>query len=541
MQKVALLILDGWGYSEETKGNAILAANTPNFDQLLKDFPYTLLHASGEYVGLPQGIMGNSEVGHENIGAGRVVKQKLTMISDLVKSGDFFANASLKKAFAHAKSNNSKLHFLGLISEGDVHAHLGHLDALIEMADKENIDKSKVFLHAISDGRDDPPYVAAELMERYQDKIDIATVSGRYWAMDRDKNWERNKKYFDCVVKKLNDPNGLKAKTAVDAIKHGYELAAAGKNPTGDSDEFILPTTINADGLIEENDSIVFFNFRPDRARQISMIFEYFASSDKEFKDKLAMNSLFEGFSETICSDHHDLELSNLLYTCFTEYSPALSSAIAFTEDTLPTQNLDAVLGQVIADNGLRQFRTAETEKFNHVTSFFNVRRKEPFVGEQRELIPSPKVPTYDLQPEMSLPAVADALIKAIKTEQYELLVCNFANPDMVGHTGKWDAIIKAIEAVDAALGDVLAAAKDQGYALLVTADHGNADQVLEADGSTRTAHSCNKVPLVVANSKAAALKQSQGLSLSNIAPTVLELLELEQPAAMTAESLLSA
>ncbi len=539
MQKSILLILDGWGHSDKTEGNAIKAALTPRFDKLWAECPRALLHASGTQVGLPDGIMGNSEVGHENIGAGRVVKQKLTMISDMVKNGEFFRNKKLKNAFEHVKYHGSKLHLMGLISEGDVHSHIGHLNALVEMAEKEGLDTDNLYLHAISDGRDDPPYVAAHLLESLQKKVNIATVSGRYWAMDRDKNWDRNKKYFDCVLKKLNSKsNCLHEKTAVDAIKHGYEFAKSGKNPAGDSDEFIMPTLINKEGLIDDKDAVIFFNFRPDRARQISMLFEYFSSADKTRKDELASMSLFEGFSESICKDHGHLELENLYYLCFTEYSNALELPIAFRDEDFPVQDLSLSLGEVVSSAGFKQFRTAETEKFNHVTSFFNVRKKDSFVGETRGLVKSPKVATYDLQPEMSLPELTETLLDAINKNTYELIVCNFANPDMVGHTGKWGAIVSAIEAVDKSLAKVCDAAKANDYVLMVTADHGNADQVTEDNGDIRTAHSTNKVPFVIYNSKDdISLKQSEDLALANIAPTILEFLELDKPKAM-AESL---
>ena len=343
--KVLLLILDGWGYSEEDKGNAIKAAKTPCFDKLITECPNTLINASSVFVGLPSGIMGNSEVGHENIGAGRVNKQKLTMISDMVREGSFFENQTLLNAFDHAVKNNSRVHFMGLISEGDVHSHLGHLDGLIEFADKKGIAKESVFLHAISDGRDDPPCVSEALMKRLQDKVQVATVSGRYWAMDRDNNWDRVEKYTDCVLA----GKGLSASTAAEAITDGYKLAAQGGNPTGDTDEFILPTIINEDGVIKANDAVIFFNFRPDRARQISQ--------------KLAVDSGIE----------------NLSYTCFTDYGVDAEMDIAFSDDALPKQEMGNGLGEYVSKLGFNQFRVAETEKFNHVTSFFNMRKKAPY------------------------------------------------------------------------------------------------------------------------------------------------------------------
>ena len=513
-QKVLLLILDGWGHNPGDKSNAIEAANTPYFDELMKTSPNTLLNASGVYVGLPQGIMGNSEVGHENIGAGRVNKQKLTLISDMVRSGEFFENDALKKAFEHAKEEGTKIHFMGLISEGDVHSHLGHLQALIDFAEKVGLPKDKVYLHGISDGRDDPPYVAEHLMKRFQDKVNVATVSGRYWAMDRDNNDDRVEKYYDCIV----NAKGLSSNSAAEAITDGYKLAKEGGNETGDSDEFILPTLINKDGLIENNDSVIFFNFRPDRARQISNRLSQEASLDK------------------------------LFYTCFTDYSTDKDLPIAFTDASLPKQEFSMHLGEYVAAKGLKQFRIAETEKYNHVTTFFNSRVKKAFENEERLLIPSPKVATYDLKPEMSLPEVTERLLEAMDKD-YELIVCNFANPDMVGHTGVWDAVTTAIEAVDNSVKQVCEKAKATEHVVMITADHGNADQMQDPSGETRTAHSTHLVPFVIFNSKTEiSLKAEKSdendiqasTSLSNIAPTICEYLALDKPKEMTADSLLA-
>ena len=512
-QKVLLLILDGWGYNPGDKSNAIEAANTPCFDSLMKNSPHTFLNASGVFVGLPKGIMGNSEVGHENIGAGRINKQKLTLISDMVVNGDFFKNEVLLNAFTHAKANNTKVHFMGLISEGDVHSHLGHLDGLIEFAKRSGIANEKVYLHAISDGRDDPPYVAGNLMKRLEPKINIATVSGRYWAMDRDNNADRVEKYFDCVVKGI----GLNSSSGSSAISDGYKLAKEGGNPTGDSDEFIFPTIINKGGLIEDGDSVIFFNFRPDRARQIS-------------------NRLT-----------NDPSLKNLQYVCFANYNMDKVLPIAFDESSLPKQNFNMNLGELVSLKGLKQFRTAETEKFNHVTFFFNSGQKSPYSNEDRLLVPSPKVATYDLQPEMSLPELTQNLLESMNKD-YDLIVCNFANPDMVGHTGVWDAVVKAVEAVDASVEKVCSKAKETNYVVMITADHGNADQMANLDGGTRTAHSTHLVPFIIYNSfEEIRLKEVKSdendllasTSLSNIAPTICEYLGLEKPKEMTSSSLL--
>ncbi len=519
--KVLLLILDGWGVSSSEKGNAIKAADIPYYNHLLKTCPNTLLEASGVYVGLPEGIMGNSEVGHENIGAGRINKQKLTMISDMLRSGEFFENKVLNQAVDHALKTGSRLHFMGLISEGDVHSHLGHLDGLIELARRRGLNDDQVYLQAITDGRDDPPRVAEKLMHRYESKIQIATVSGRYWAMDRDNNADRIQKYLDCVI----SAQGLRSSTASQAIRDAYALADAGKNPTGDSDEFILPTIVNPQGVLCKGDAIVFFNFRPDRAKQISKA--------------LGMDT----------KDFH--------YVCFTDYADEFDLPVAYSSKTLPEQDMTMSLGEYISSLGFNQFRTAETEKFNHVTSFFNQRRKKPFAHEDWAMVPSPKVSTYDLQPEMSVKAVADGLIAAMQNrdKNYKLVVCNFANPDMVGHTGSWDAVLKALSAVDYELRRVVEAAQKEAYSVLVTADHGNADQMLDADGTVRTAHSCNPVPLILVDAvctddsaskrnlrpyKADPKDLSGSNTLSNIAPTILDLMGLTKPQQMKADSLLS-
>ncbi len=532
--KVLLLILDGWGVSQGHKGDAIKAARTPYYDSLLDKCPHTLLQASGVYVGLPDGIMGNSEVGHENIGAGRINKQKLTMISDMVRSGEFFDNPVLADAIKHALVNKSKLHLMGLISEGDVHSHLGHLDGLIELAKRKGLAPEQLYLHAISDGRDDPPRVAEHLMKHYEAKVNIATVSGRYWAMDRDNNWDRVERYIDCVIY----GKGETARIASEAILKGYELANLGKNPTGASDEFILPTIVDKRGLIQDGDSVIFFNFRPDRAREISK--------------RLALDTMNKSLNASPSKDFKNLSeerkenWANLYYTCFTDYSGELGLPVAFTSASLPKQDFSMSLGDYVSSLGLKQFRTAETEKFNHVTSFFNQGAKSAYPGEDRELVPSPKVATYDLQPEMSIRGVTAGLVKALESQQYHLLVCNFANPDMVGHTGNWDAVIKALETVDEMLALVAESAKAQGYTMLLTADHGNADQMIDTTGEVRTAHSCNPVPLILINAdvklrhyKADPNNLAVSNSLSNIAPTIVELMGLAKPVQMRAESLL--
>lgn len=528
---VALVILDGWGSSPDKKGNAIAQANLPNFNSFLNNYPNTILYTCGEAVGLPKGVMGNSEVGHENIGGGRIVTQKLTLISQTIQNGSFFTNKTLLGAINHVKQFNSKLHIMGLISEGDVHSHLGHLYALFELAKESNI--QKVILHAITDGRDDPPKYGIDLINKVEEKIKICsgkitTLCGRYYGMDRDNRWQRIKRYYDLVTQGV----GLKTKNAYEAIKEAYERGEnkisqdAKECPLENSDEFVMPTLIGTkEDLISDNDAVIFFNFRPDRAREITTALTQINFS--EFK--------------------RDVFPKNLHYVCLTEYDSKLHSKefanpvvpTAFTNNDLPEVNRDNSLGELVSNLNLKQIRIAETEKFRHVTSFFNMGRQEEFKGEDRILVPSPKVITYDVMPEMSAFTVAEKTIEAIKSKTYSLLVINFANADMVGHTGVIPATIKAVEAVDQTLGDIYKAIKDTNGTLLVTADHGNADQMFNEDGSIRTAHSLNPVPFIIVseNFKIKELKQSG--SLADIAPTILDIMGIEKPKEMTGNSLI--
>ncbi len=528
---VALVILDGWGSSPDKKGNAIAQANLPNFNSFLNSYPNTRLHTCGEAVGLPEGVMGNSEVGHENIGGGRIVTQKLTLISQTIQDGSFFTNKTLLGAINHVKQFNSKLHIMGLISEGDVHSHLGHLYALFELAGKRNI--QKIRLHAITDGRDDPPKYGIDLISKVEEKIKICsgkivTLCGRYYAMDRDNRWQRVKRYYDLVTQGI----GLKAKTAYEAIKEAYTRGEnkisqdAKECPLENSDEFIMPTLIGIkEDLISDNDAVVFFNFRPDRAREITTALTQ--ANFSEFK--------------------RDVFPRNLHYVCLTEYDSKLHSKefanpvvpTAFTNNDLPEVNRDNSLGEIVSNLNLKQIRIAETEKFRHVTSFFNMGRQEEFKGEDRVLVPSPKVITYDVMPEMSAFTVAEKTVEAIRSKNYSLLVINFANADMVGHTGVIPATIKAVEAVDKTLGDIYKAIKDTNGTLLITADHGNADQMFNEDGSIRTAHSLNPVPFIIVSEDLKVEKLKQSGSLADIAPTILDIMGIEKPKEITGNSLI--
>ena len=528
---VTLVILDGWGTSNEKDGNAIAKANLQNFNSFLKEYPNSLLLTCGKAVGLPEGVMGNSEVGHENIGGGRIVTQKLTLISQTIKDGSFFNNKVLMNTIEHVKKSDSRLHLMGLISEGDVHSHLGHLSALFELAAKSNI--KDVFLHAITDGRDDPPKSAMSLIKKVEEKIKICkgkivTICGRYYAMDRDNRWQRVKRYFDLVTK----GEGVKANSPKEAIENAYsrgqkkESVDSKECPLENSDEFIMPTIIgNENELIKDNDAVIFFNFRPDRAREITT-----ALTQKNFTE-------FK----------RDFLPKNLYYACLTEYDTSLHNKdlanpvvpTAFTAKELPEVNKEKSLGEIISLLNKKQIRIAETEKYRHVTSFFNMGRQEEFPGEERVLVPSPKVITYDYKPEMSAEGVCEKTIEAIKSLNYSLIVVNFANADMVGHTGIIDAAVKAVEAIDVALGKLYKAISEVKGTMIITADHGNAEQMLNEDGSIRTAHSLKPVPFVLINNSLKDIKLKQNGCLADIAPTILDIMEVNKPKEMTGESLM--
>ncbi len=501
-----LMILDGFGLNDKRTQSAILQAETPNLDRIFATYPHTQLAASGLSVGLPEGQMGNSEVGHLNIGAGRIVYQELTKISKEIEDGEFFTNETLLQAIDHAKKHHSALHLMGLVSDGGVHSHLTHLLALLDLA-KEH-DLTEVYVHCFLDGRDVPPRCAIGYIEKLEEHMRnscgaVATVSGRYYAMDRDKRWERIEKAYDAIT----CGSGLTSYTAVAAVENAYAR--------DENDEFVLPTVVQKDGspvaLLGDNDAVIMFNFRPDRARQITRA--------------LVAND-FDGFQrKKICK--------NLFYVCMTQYDAQMPNvAVAF-----PPQSLKNTLGEYIAALGLTQLRIAETEKYAHVTFFFNGGIEAPNRNEDRLLIPSPSVATYDLKPEMSAYEVTDAVLKKIDENKYDLIILNFANADMVGHTGIMEAARKAVEAVDSCVAKIVDKMLAVGGQILLTADHGNADEMIDDEGNVVTAHSLNPVPLVhIANRPR---EFEDGGKLADIAPTLLTLMELEVPGEMSGNNLL--
>ena len=501
---VVLMILDGWGISEHKEGNAIAQSNTENMDRLLAQYGHSQLFCSGEYVGLPEGQQGNSEVGHLNLGAGRVVYQELTRINKAVREHTLQDNPAFQNVMAHCMEQNKALHLMGLVSPGGVHRHSSHLYGLLEMAAAKGL--KEVYVHCFLDGRDVGPSTGLGFVEELEDKLQqigvgrIATVSGRYYAMDRDNRWERVEKAYRAMTAGA----GETAASAVEAVQQSYDK--------GETDEFVLPTVVQADGkpvaVIQAGDGVIFFNFRGDRAREISKAF---------------VNREFDGFSR---------EYLGVQYVAMTQYEEGLDMTVAF-----PPQDLQNTLGQVLADNQVKQFRVAETEKYAHVTFFFNGGVEEPNPLEDRLLVPSPKVATYDLQPEMSAIEVKDKLIEAIKGGEYPFILVNFANTDMVGHTGIPEAAQKAVETVDKCVGEVADAVKNAGGVLLITADHGNAEQMVDpVKGTPHTAHTANPVPFVVMSAEPYTVKDG---SLQDVAPTVLKLLGIDKPADMTGESLI--
>ena len=504
---LVLCILDGFGNNPETKGNAIYAAKTPNIDALKEACPVTAIGASGMDVGLPDGQMGNSEVGHTNIGAGRVVYQELTRITKSTLDGDFFENEALKGAMENAKKNGTALHLMGLLSDGGVHSHNSHLYALLEMAKRFGLEK--VYVHCFLDGRDVAPTSGADFVAEAVEKCkeigagEIATVMGRYYVMDRDNRWERVEKAYAALCY----GEGIKNADPVAAIKASYEAVdAEGKNIT---DEFVVPTVCKEGATVSANDSVIFFNFRPDRAREITRTFV-----DPDFSGFERKNGFFP-----------------LYYVCMTQYDASMPNVqVAFKP-----QSLDNTLGAYLAAQGKTQLRIAETEKYAHVTFFFNGGVETVSEGEDRELIASPKVATYDLQPEMSAPEVCEKVVAHIESGKYDVVILNFANCDMVGHTGVFEAAVKAVETVDTCVGKVAEAVKKMDGALFITADHGNADRMEDVDGSPFTAHTTNPVPFIVYNHPC---KLREGGRLCDIAPTMLEWLDLEIPAEMTGKSL---
>ncbi|MBQ6456838.1 MAG: 2,3-bisphosphoglycerate-independent phosphoglycerate mutase [Mogibacterium sp.] len=496
-----LMILDGFGIRKETYGNAIAAANTPVLDRFFAEYPFITIEASGEKVGLPAGQMGNSEVGHLNIGAGSVVYQNLLKITRSIQSGQFFENPALLAAMKNAADGHT-LHIMGLVSDGGVHSHFEHLKAVIDMAKKNNV--KEVVVHCFLDGRDVPPRSAMTwlgALEEYMEQEGIGrigVISGRFYAMDRDKRWERLVRAYDALT--LSE--GLTASCSQEAIDNSYAK--------DENDEFVQPTVVNAIPM-KSGDSVVFINFRPDRAREITR-----ALVDPEF----------DGFERKV-------ELTDLVYVCMAEYDATMPNVLV----AFPPEDVDPTLGKTIADYGLRQLRIAETEKYAHVTFFFNGGVEAPNVNEDRILIPSPKVPTYDMQPEMSAPEVASTVIEKIKEDIYDLIILNFANPDMVGHTGVFDAAVKAIETLDGLVGQIADAVLSKDGQILLTADHGNADTMLDESGNPVTKHSTALVPLCHICNDPVPFRKDTG-KLADIAPTLLTLMGLDVPAGMEGDIL---
>lgn len=498
---VALIILDGFGLRDEKYGNAVAQANTPNFDILWNNYPHSTLTACGEAVGLPEGQMGNSEVGHLNIGAGRIVYQSLTRINKSIKDGDFMTNAALLRAIEHVKQKGSALHLMGLLSDGGVHSHYEHLFALLRLAKMNGIEK--VYVHAFLDGRDVGPQTAPGYIEKTEEVMEgigvgkIATVSGRYYAMDRDKRWDRVESAYRAIV----DGEGTRFQTAMAGVLASYDELV--------HDEFVIPFVVEQDGqpvaTIEDEDAVVFFNFRPDRAIQLSRAFT---------------DPKFDGFHTGPKS------LEHVKFVTFTHYSEDVQADVVFTN-----VDLTNTLGEVLSDNGLRQLRIAETEKYPHVTFFMSGGREEEFEGETRILIASPKVATYDLKPEMSAVEVTEALLAEIEADRQDAIILNFANPDMVGHSGLLEPTIKAIETVDVCLGRIIDALLLKGGTAIVTADHGNSDEVVTLEGKPMTAHTTNPVPVIITKTD---IDLREGGILSDLAPTMLKLLDIEQPADMS-------
>ncbi|XFA72862.1 2,3-bisphosphoglycerate-independent phosphoglycerate mutase [Thermosynechococcaceae cyanobacterium Okahandja] len=507
---VVLIVLDGWGYREDPNGNAIAQATTPVMDSLWQAYPHTLLYTSGKAVGLPKGQMGNSEVGHLNLGAGRIVPQELVRISDAIEDGSLFEMPTLVNLCQTLKERHGKLHLVGLCSAGGVHSHIEHLYGLVELA--KRYDLEQVCIHAITDGRDTPPRDAAGVLTELEQRLaqlgcgQIVTVSGRYYAMDRDRRWDRTETAYRVMTQNDN----IQPLSAKEVATKSYAQDLG--------DEFIYPTRI-AVGAVEPGDGVIFFNFRPDRARQLTQAF---------------IDPNFSGFERPL--------ITPLAFATFTQYDASFNCGVVF-----PPQNLDHILGEVIAEHGLKQLRAAETEKYAHVTYFFNGGLEEPFAGEDRILIPSPMVATYDQAPAMSAMAVTEAVKAAIERQEYTLVVVNFANPDMVGHTGQMAATITAIETVDRCLGTLVEATTKVGGTLLITADHGNAECMVDADGNPWTAHTTNPVPFILVEGEKRKIPGHGGDvllredgCLADIAPTILEILGLPQPPEMTGRSLIA-
>ncbi len=504
---VALIILDGFALRGERMGNAVAQANKPNFERYWNKYPHSTLQASGEAVGLPEGQMGNSEVGHLNIGAGRIVYQSLTRVNVAIREGEFEKNQTFLDAINHAKENDKALHLFGLLSDGGVHSHIHHLYALLKLAADEGL--KKVYIHGFLDGRDVGPKTAEKYIKEAQEKMkeygvgEFATISGRYYSMDRDKRWDRVEKSYRAMVY----GDGPSYSDPLDLVEDNYK--------NGIFDEFVIPSVITKENgepvaTIEDNDSVIFYNFRPDRAIQISNTF-----TNKDFRS----------------FDRGPGHPQNLHFVCFTHFSETVDGYVAFKPN-----NLDNTIGEVLAQNDLKQLRIAETEKYPHVTFFMSGGREEKFPGEERILINSPKVATYDLQPEMSAYEVTDALLKEIEADNFDAIILNFANPDMVGHSGMLEPTVKAIETVDECLGRIVDLIIQKGGHAIITADHGNADEVVTLEGNPMTAHTTNPVPVIV--TKEGDELREDGI-LADLAPTMLDLLGVEKPVEMTGTTIL--
>lgn len=504
---VALIILDGFGLRQETKGNAVTHAKKPNFDRYWANYPHNTLTASGEAVGLPEGQMGNSEVGHLNIGAGRIVYQSLTRVNVAIREGEFVKNETFLQAIENVKKNGTNLHLFGLLSDGGVHSHINHLFSLLKLAASEGV--KNVYVHAFLDGRDVGPQTAAKYIKETQEKMkeygvgEFATISGRYYSMDRDKRWERVEKSYRAMVY----GEGPTYTDPLELVEDSYS--------NGIYDEFVIPSVITKENgepvtTIKNHDSVIFYNFRPDRAIQISNTF-----TNKDFRS----------------FDRGPKHPKDLFFVCLTHFSETVDGYVAFKP-----VNLDNTLGEVLSQNGLKQLRIAETEKYPHVTFFMSGGREAEFPGETRILISSPKVATYDLKPEMSAYEVTDALLKEIQDDKHDAIILNFANPDMVGHSGMLEPTVKAIEVVDECLGKIVDLILEKGGSAIITADHGNADEVITLEGQPMTAHTTNPVPVIVTKQ---GIELRNGGILGDLAPTMLDLLGVNQPEEMTGQTII--
>ena len=528
---LVLIILDGWGYRAEIKANAIALARKPTYDRLLRDFPNTLIQTSGPFVGLPEGQMGNSEVGHLNIGAGRVVHMDITRIDKMIQTGDFFSDPVLLDAMKHARSGGRRLHLFGLVSDGGVHSQQEHLHALLKMAKQNGLDR--VFVHAFMDGRDTLPTNGAGYLEKLQQKMreyncgHIASVSGRYYAMDRDRRWERIAKAFDVMVIGNDTGNGGAARyvAAVQGVRDSYN-----KDVT---DEFIVPFVCTDNkgepvATIRDEDACICFNYRADRVREITRALCRNSGLNAEGGRNLEG---WEGLDETILRERVP---KNLKYVCMTQYDKKFTLPVV-----IPPESMDNILANIMGQASLKNLRVAETEKYAHVTYFFNGGVETPFPGEERQMVASPKVATYDLKPEMSAQGIAETVVKAVEQGSFPIIIVNFANADMVGHSGKIEPTIKAVETVDGCLAQIEAAVKRKGGAMLITADHGNAEMLIDpVSGGPHTAHTTNPVPFIIVSGEDKKFALRPDGSLRDISPTVLSMLGIPQPKEMTGHDL---